>query len=478
MAERETLRCQLVVIGAGAAGLMCATEAARKGLDVIVLDRLNEVGGNLRYASGHLAVESAEQRSRGITVTKEGLYDTLLELSDWNAQPQLLSRFVERSADVVDRLQELGVEYYRVMAIDPTRQLATSHLPVGRMQSIVDALAAELDRLGVRVLPGFRAVQIEMDKGVVSAVRARNAEGAELVISSAAALIATGGFGANSGLLRRYSGLPQAHSAGNGADTGDGLSLATSAGGHASSLIGPVLMVATTNGRPISNDISCAAVQPTLWVDRTGRRFCNESLALAMCRVGDIVVRLDGSYAWSIFDQAWIDQFSHKGVRRGLGSAVAPDTVLANLPAQLDADLAQGETAFRADSLEELAALIGVDADTFIDEVSQYHDACAEGVDIRYFKTNNLEPLLNPPFYALRVEAIALCSTGAIEVDEYLRVLDHYGNPIGGLYAAGNDAAGPWGKAAVTIVGGAPAGFALTSGMLAAEHAATWCRAR
>ena len=475
MAERETLRCQLVVIGAGAAGLMCATEAARKGLDVIVLDRLNEVGGNLRYASGHLAVESAEQRPRGITVTKEGLYDTLLELSDWNAQPQLLSRFVERSADVVDRLQELGVEYYRVMAIDPTRQLATSHLPVGRMQSIVDALAAELDRLGVRVLPGFRAVQIEMDKGVVSAVRARNAEGAELVISSAAALIATGGFGANSGLLRRYSGLPQAHSAGNGADTGDGLALATSAGGHASSLIGPVLMVATTNGRPIADDIACACVQPTLWIDHSGRRFCNEALTLALSQVGNIVVRLDGGYAWSIFDQAQIDQLIHSGAPRGLGSGVVPR---APLRGQLDADLAQGQSAFRAGSLEELAALIGVDVDTFIDEVSQYHDACAEGVDNRFFKTTNLEPLLNPPFYALRVEAIALCSTGAIEVDEYLRVLDHYGNPIGGLYAAGNDAAGPWGKAAVTIVGGAPAGFALTSGMLAAEHAATWCRAR
>lgn len=478
MAERETLRCQLVVIGAGAAGLMCAVEAADKGLDVVLLDRLNELGGNAARATGHAAFESAEQRARGITLSRESVYQALLEMSDWSANPALLGRFVERSAEVVDRLTALGVHYDKVIAIDPVRQLVTSHLPTGRMRAVTDTLSAELARLGVRVYRGYRARDIDVAAGAISAVRANNDVGAELHIQPAAALIATGGYASNPKLLRRYAGLPRALKGGNGADTGDGLALATAAGGHASDLIGAVLVAATTNGRPITDDIACASVQPTLWVDHTGRRFCNEALALALYRAGDILARLNEGFAWSIFDQGQIDKLVHSGARRGMGSAILPGTKLRNLRAQLEEDLAQGKTAFRADSLEELSRLMGVDLDVFVNEVGQYHDACAEGVDHRFFKTHNLDPLLRPPFYALRMEPTALCTTGAIEVDEFLRVLDHYGNPIGGLYAAGNDAAGPWGKTALTTIGGAPAGFALTSGMLVAEHAAGWCQRR
>jgi len=478
VAERETLRCQLVVIGGGAAGLMCAVEAAHKGLDVVLLDRLNELGGNAALAAGHAAFESAEQRARGITLSKESVYQSLLEMSDWSANPALLDRFVERSADVVDRLTALGVHYDKVIAIDPVHQLVTSHLPTGRMRAVTETLSAELERLGARIYRGFRAQDLDVAAGAISAVRATNEVGAELHIQPAAALIATGGYASNPKLLRRYAGLPKALNSGNGADTGDGLALAAAAGGHASALIGAVLVAATTNSRPITDDIACASVQPTLWVDHTGQRFCNEALALALYRAGDILARLREGFAWSIFDQGQIDKLVHSGTRRGMGSAILPGTKLRNLRAQLEEDLAQGETAFRADSLEDLARLIGVDLDVFINEVGQYHDACAEGVDHRFFKTHNLDPLLRPPFYALRMEPTALCTTGAIEVDEFLRVLDHYGNPIGGLYAAGNDAAGPWGKTALTTIGGAPAGFALTSGLLVAEHAADWCERR
>jgi len=478
VAERETLRCQLVIIGGGAAGLMCAAEATRRGLDVIVLDRREELGGNAAEAAGHAAFGSVEQRNRRISLSKEAVQDALLEMSDWNANPSLVSRFVDRSSEVVDRLRELGVHYDKVVAIDPVRQLATSHVPVGRMRAVVDVLCGELERLGTRVYRGFRAEELEVAAGAISAVRARNSEGAELFIQPAAAVIATGGYASNPELLRRFTGLSKSRVAGNGADTGDGLALAATAGGHASSLIGAVLVAATTNGRPLTDDISCAAVQPTLWVDASGKRFCNEALTLAMYRAGDIVARLSGGYAWSIFDQRQVDQLMHSGARRGMGSSVLPGSRLRELAAQLEEDLAPGKTAFRANSLEELAQLIGVDQEAFIDEVSQYHDACAEGVDRRFFKTHSLDPLLHPPFYALRMEPAVLCSTGAIEVDEFLRILDHYGNPIGGLYAAGNDAAGPWGKAAITTVGGAPAGFALTSGLLVAEHIAGWCQRR
>ncbi|PFG15609.1 fumarate reductase flavoprotein subunit [Propionicimonas paludicola] len=475
MAERETLRCQLAVIGGGAAGLMAALEATRRGLDVILLDRLDDLGGNAARAAGHAAFESVEQRNRRVSLTKEGVYQAMMELSDWNANPSLLSRFVERSAEVVDRLLELGIHYDKVIAIDPVHQLTTSHLPTGRMRAVVDVLSTELERRGVRIYRGFRAEQLEVAAGSVSAIVARNNVGAELLIQPCAALIATGGYAASPKLMRRYAGLAKTPSAGNGADTGDGLALAAMAGGHASSLIGAVLVAATTNGRPLTDDISCACVQPTLWVDGSGRRFCNEALALALYRAGDIVARLNQGFAWSIFDQSQIDKLIHSGARRGMGSAILPGTKLTKLRVQLEEDLAGGETAFRADSLEELAGLIGVELEPFINEVSQYHEACAEGVDHRFFKTHNLDPLLHPPFYALRMEATALCTTGAIEVDEFLRVLDHYGNPVGGLYAAGNDAAGPWGKTAITTIGGAPAGFALTSGLLVAEHAAGWC---
>ncbi len=476
MSEQFDASYDLVVIGGGGSGLSAAVQGAKNGLSVAVLEKMDQLGGNTAFAEGHAAFESDEQAKRGISVTKEQGFRALVDYSHWNAKPALVARYVENADQTVVKMRGEGVVYENVLVMESDEGLPTWHIPEGLMSGLVQVLVASCRRLGVDMFLETSANSlVKSSDGAVIGVIAADNDGQQVRVGAGAVILASGGFGSNPELLGRYSSYTHPELIapfGSACATGDGLALAEEAGGHPFHAIGTALLGPLMPGKTITSHSNCAGLQPYYWADAHGRRFCNEIVALNFGHAGQTIAQTPDGYIWTILDQAQIDHLAEDGCEIGMGRYIVAGAKLELLPAELEQDVAAGTTAFRGQTLEELAAAIGVEPAGFLADIDEYNQSCAAGIDERFMKIEHLRPLLQAPFYALRMQPGVLVTTGGIDIDEYMRVIDADGKPITGLYSVGCDAGGLYGESYCMTVNGASAGFALTSGWLAADHAA------
>lgn len=481
MAEQFDVSYDMVVVGGGGSGLSCAVQAAKDGLTVAVLEKKPELGGNTAFAEGHAAFESVEQDKRGITVTKDQAYRALLDYSHWNAKPALVARYVENADQTVLKMIEEGVVYHDVLVMESDDGLPTWHIPEGEMSGLLTVLKGSIQRLGVEVFLETRATSlITSDTGAVIGVVATDKDGEQVRIGAGAVTLAGGGFGSNAELLAKYTSYSHPEKIfpfGSDCATGDGLLMAEAVGGHPFHKIGTALLGPLMRGKTIISHTNCAGLQPYYWADADGRRFCNEIVALNFGHAGQTIAQQPAGYTWTIIDQATVRHLVEERCEIGMGIYIVAGQKLDTLPAELEADVAAGLTAFKGETLEELAAAIGVDPVGFVGDIAEYNQACATGKDTKFVKQEHLRPVAEGPFYALKMEAGILVTTGGIDIDEYMRVIDAKGEPIVGLYAVGCEAGGLYGESYCMTVNGASAGFALTSGWLAADHAAELIKA-
>jgi len=482
MSEKFDVSYDMVVVGGGGAGLSCAIQAAKDDLSVALLEKKPELGGNTAYAEGHASFESVEQAKRDIHVSKGDAYRALLDYSHWNAKPSLVARYVQHADETVLKMIEEGVVYHDVIVMESDEGLPTWHVPEGEMAGLVSVLEASCKRLGVDVFLETSAQRlITSDAGAVIGVVATDKDGEEVRIGAGAVALAGGGFGSNAELLGKYTSWSHPENImpfGSDGATGDGLRMAEAVGGRPFREIGTALLGPLMRGKTITSHTNCAGLQPYYWADAHGRRFCNEIVALNFGHAGQTIAQTPDGFIWTILDQAQIRHLTDDGCEIGMGIYILAGSSLDKLPAELDEDVAAGRTAFRADTLEALADQIGVDRDGFIADIDQYNRDSATGIDSRFLKPAHMRPIVESPFYALKMEAGVLVTTGGIDIDEYMRVLDATNSPVEGLYAIGCEAGGLYGESYCMTVNGASAGFALTSGWLAADHAAEMIKTR
>ncbi len=481
MAEQFDVSYDMVVVGGGGSGLSCAIQAAKDGLSVAVLEKKAELGGNTSYAEGHASFESDEQHKRGLDVPKDEAYRVILDYSHWRAKPSLVARFVENADQTVVKMRDEGVVYEDVFVMKADKGLPTWHIPEGEMGGLVEVLARSVRERGVEVFFETAATELIASDGVVRGVLATDKDGEDVRIGAGAVVLATGGFGSNAELLAKYTPYSHPESIrpfGSDAATGDGLLMAESAGGRPFSGIGTALLGPLMEGKTISSHSNCAGFQPYFWTNAQGRRFCNEVVGLNFGHAGHTMALTPEGYIWTFLDQAHIRHLVEEGCDTGYGLYVPPEAPLDKLLPELEEDVRRGRTVFTADTLEALAAKIGIDPDTLLAEADRYNQACAAKTDTDFFKPAvYLRPLTEGPFYAFKMTPGILVTTGGIDIDEYMRVIDADSNPITGLYAVGCDAGGLYGESYCMEINGASAGFALTSGWLAADHAAELLKA-
>jgi fumarate reductase flavoprotein subunit len=482
MAEKFDVSYDMVVVGGGGSGLSCAIQAAKDGLTVAVLEKKPELGGNTAFAEGHASFESVEQVKRGITVTKDQAYEALLDYSHWNAKPALVARYVENADQTVLKMLEEGVVYHDVLVMESDGGLPTWHIPEGEMSGLLNVFKASIQRLGIEVFLETRASSlITSASGAVVGVVATDKDGQEVRIGAGAVALAGGGFGSNAELLAKYTSYSHPEKIfpfGSDCATGDGLLMAEAVGGHPFREIGTSLLGPLMRGKTITSHTNCAGLQPYYWADAKGRRFCNEIVALNFGHAGQTIAQTPDGFIWTVIDQATVRHLVEEKCDIGMGIYIVAGSKLDTLPVELEADVAAGLTAFKSDTLEGLAAQIGVDPAGFVGDIVEYNEACATGKDTKFLKPAHLRPVAEGPFYALKMEVGILVTTGGIDIDEYMRVIDAGGKAIEGLYAVGCDAGGLYGESYCMTVNGASAGFALTSGWLAADHAAELIKAK
>jgi fumarate reductase flavoprotein subunit len=472
------MQTDVVVIGSGAAGLAAALEAVQAGVRTIVFEKQPAIGGTSNFFEGVFAVESAMQKEKYISYSSDQAFKNFMEYNHWRSNARLVRSLINRSAETIEWLKSLGVEFLEVTINMPDAP-RTYHVVNGRGQAVVKALALKAKETGVIVRTASPVKQILKGKtglsGVVVELNGKDAE-----IACKAVVIASGGYANNAEWIKKYTGLELGRTVmpmGNAGKMGDGIRMAWEMGAAAEGMgVLHLIRVAPCSPEfPFMNVVEGAAIQPVLWVDPSGERFCDEGIAYYDTSLGNVNSRYKQGYTFCIFDDSIKQHFIEKGVFRGMGTVISPGSKLRDLNEQLERFLSLNSTEFfGADSIEELAAKMEVVPQTLKATVNQYNRFCAQGRDAEFAKDSEyLLPLYGPRFYAAKARTCFLGTLGGIKINHRTEAVDEYGAPIAGLYAAGLDAGGLHAESySMRDTSGIASAFAIISGRVAGEHAA------
>jgi fumarate reductase flavoprotein subunit len=470
----ETLRAGIVIIGGGGSGLAAAVAAAEKGADVVLLEKRRTVGGNASSAGGIFAAESCAQERLGIDSGRDENFKAAMSHSHWKTDPRIIRTFIDKSGDTIQWLEEKGLKF-DVPVFYPNLP-RTIHLSQGHGAGIVKALVKECEDLGVRLFFETAAKRILVnDKGNVVGILG-GTDNREFKINAKSIIVATGGYAGNKELLKKYYpfyteglysiGLPH---------TGDGLLMTMKIGGATEGL--GILQLRGPYFRGALEGV-VAAMQPnTIWVNKKGKRFVDEGATFYWPEAANALNRQPDVVCYALFDEKIKEGFIEKGITQGF-NRFRSKAKLAELGKMLQSEEGKGGVKI-ADSWEEISRWIGAVPKVLRNTVTEYNSFCDQEHDKMFAKDQRyLMPLLTPPYYALKCYQSFFGTMGGIKINHHMEVLNHQGNPIPGLYAAGSDTGGWVSDTYSLILPGTTFGFAINSGRIAGENAAQYLLTR
>jgi len=449
----------IIVIGSGAAGLAAAVAAADAGASVLVVEGEKQVGGSSRLSGGHFyAAGTSVQKEAGVEDTPDAMFEHYMTINQWLVDPSIVRRYSDLSAPTLEWVKGLGVNYpVEGLYCSGVGSVPRGHPPEGDGEEVINVLEGHRSHKGVDLVLDARVTAlVTNDDGRVTGVRIGDDEA-----TSAAVIIATGGFGNNPEMIEKY--LPQASAGGDwnwyiGADgaRGDGLTLGQSVGGvidgHDRALI-----LASPG---FSRDLEVALPSWLVMVNQQGRRFCDETASYIMIAG---LLNKQGGNAHAVFDETT----RAAAKRTPFFQAYWVNDVLQ--------EKAEEGRIIRADTLAELASKAGIDAEGLEGTVERYNGDVEAGEDTAFLKQAPMSQIKTPPFYAVEIRPVMLCWTGTgLRIDADASVLSKAEKPIRGLYAAGETVGNLHGDRYVG--GGGSYGPCLVFGKLAGENAAKYAK--
>lgn len=413
--------CDVVVIGSGGAGLSASVEAALKGADVIVLEKMGIVGGNSNYSTAGLnASQTAVQYKLGIEDSNEQYYEDTMKGGRYLNDPELVQTLVKNSADAIDWLIYLGADMSDVGKMGGSTNSRT-HRPKGGAavgSHLVSVLHKSAVDNGVDIRTRNKAVEIlKNEEGEASGVLVETENGTYR-IKADSVIVATGGFGANSEMVVSYrpdyAGFKTTNHKG---ATGDAIELLKPFNAdfiqmeqiqtHPTVVVGSGIMITEAvrgNG--------------AILVNHEGKRFTNEMLTRDV--VSAAILAQQGKTAFLVFDQ---------GIRESLKA--------------IDEYERQGLLT-KANSIEELAEKIGVPSSNLEKTISDYNKYQKYASDPEFGRKGSEMPraLEKFPYYAVEIEPAVHHTMGGVKINANAEVIDKSGNIVPGLFAAGEVAGG------------------------------------
>lgn len=407
--------CDIVVIGAGGAGLSAATQVASMDANVIVLEKQGIIGGNTNYSTGGLnAAETSVQKGLGIIDSKKSHFDDTMNGGHFLNDPSLVETLVNKAAGAVDWLISLGADMSNVGQMAGSSQKRT-HRPdggaaIGPHLMAVLSKAAQAENISIRTRNTVTALTEE--NGKVTGVKVSTPEGA-YTIKAKAVIIATGGFGANLPMVARYRPeLKDFNTSNHHGATGDAFE-------WVSSLDVPLVLMDQIQIHPTGEISSHLLISEAvrgngaIMVNHEGERFVNEMMTRD--KLSDAILTQTGQSAFLIFDQS---------VRESLAAIE---------------NYAQQGLLTEAESASELAQIINIPVSTFVETMNKYQAYQTTGEDIEFGRNANEMPcaLNQAPYYAIEVEPVLHHTMGGIKINSKAEVVNRNGDPVPGLYAAG-----------------------------------------
>ncbi|MDE6108237.1 MAG: FAD-dependent oxidoreductase [Oscillospiraceae bacterium] len=449
----------LCVVGGGGSGVIAAAVAAKAGLKVIVIEAADRFGGVSEIAGGGtLAIGTDIQKNGGVYETSgktvEEVYDQFvqeyLDSTHYQASRLLIKNYLSATGKAADFLTEQGMTF---------TANGVSGIRYSTQGTRFGSLMERLEAQGVTALLATRGESLITNAtGAVTGVVAKNATGGTTTIHAKAVILATGGMSNNTEMMKQYlDDYTDAYmNWGGSTANGDGVQMAWAIG----AMEGRIGSQSHNEGLPLElhnlfdMDITTGnclyanlAYEPMLRINpTTGRRISDEGVIYTPHYHGNVSMMSGGALV--ILDQAAMDDLMENGSKtRPWRSSLyknpmkEADYTGLNLQEQVD-EVIEAGYAYRADTLEELAAQLGIDSAVLNSEVAKYNTAVETGKDPEYDRDSAslVYPIGNGPFYALKTKIRNLGTYGGLVTDETLAVYHEDGTIIPGLYAAGFDA--------------------------------------
>lgn len=493
----ERVEADVIIIGGGASGITAAVAAAEKHASVILLEKGSTTGGAANMGMGFFAVESKYQKAQLVDFTQEDAFRLLMEYTHWRVDARLVRKYIAQSASTVEWVEAMGVEFLGAFKyFDKSTQTwhvvktPGSNAPAERAASnLYRALTERAEELGVQIHYRTKATTIVVDDGHATGVTWVNEDGTNTVGECNAVIVATGGFGNNPKMIHDYMGYDwgkDLHSFRIPGVEGDGLRMLWDAGAGSTT---PVMeLTYTTPGvTDVYKTLSETMRQPNLMVNLDGQRFINEEIMNNTVFTGNAIARQRERTAFTIIDDAILQNYRKNGldyvtVHHNIKAVDAWDReeeaylsgsgIEASGLSELHNDQQKHQkNFFVADSLDDVAAQTGVNADNLKRTVADYNDACHSTDDFFFKPYKFLHPIEGNRFYVARHFPAGYGSLGGVNVNDKMEVLDQRGLKIPGLYASGTDACNIFGDSYCFYMPGNTMGFAINSGRMAGYNA-------
>lgn len=413
-AKQEDLSTDIVIIGAGGAGMSAAVEAANAGKKVIIVEKMPIVGGNTTRATGGMnAAETSIQAAAGITDTKETFYNDTMKGGKEKNDPALLQTMVDNAAAAVDWINELGGDLKRVTlsggATNPRIHTPVDGSAVGPV--VIKVLSAKLEALKVEIMLNTEATKILTKDGAAVGIEAKDENGNPFKIEAKAVIIATGGFGANSEMVEGFRpDLVGFSTTNHSGATGDGIVMAQEVGADLTD-IGEIQIHPTTDPETGYMFTEGLRGDGAILVNAEGKRFTDELLTRDVVSA-NILKQTDGIAYLITNEEMRAENASLAGyVKKGY--------------------------AVEAATLADLAKELGMDAAVLEETMATYAEAVKSGKDAEFNRTHLTKSLEEGPYFALKVTPGIHHTMGGLKIDTTTHVIGTDGKAIAGLYAAG-----------------------------------------
>lgn len=409
----QDTEADIVVVGGGGAGMTAAIKAMELGKKVILLEKMDVLGGNTAMATtAYYAAGSRTQQEQNSEVTVQDMYDWLMSKSTeaYPMDADMTLVVAENSADAANWMMDIGTDFGRVFnrfAHSPTNGSAPG-------VAIVTALKNKMDEMGLDYRLNNKGASLVMDEnGAVAGVTVESPEGS-YTISAPAVILAAGGFANNQEMLgeydARWASLGCSSSKG---QNGDAIRMAIEIGADVAYIdnikVNPTVYY---NG---DNLISMSTLRSNggLLVNKLGKRFYSESGNYTLTSAA--LLEQPDQVAFMVFDATMLN-IGLMDTYNKAGYFVEADTV------------------------EALAEKMGIDPQGLVDEVERNKTFCANGKDEDFGRTNLTIKFDTAPYYAVEVHPAAQGTFGGLKVNTAAEVLATSGDVIPGLYAAGETA--------------------------------------
>ena len=498
-AEDSTVDADIVIVGAGGAGMTAAITAAEEGKSVVILESQSMVGGNSVRATGGMnagktvyqdenefgeaaGVEktlktAAEKYADNETITAlaktvseqwaeyqanpTGYFDSveLMELDTMVGgkginDPELVETLCSNSADAIDWLDEHGITLHNVASFGGA-SVKRIHRPVdadGKTISVgsymIPLLQENCEKAGVQILLNTTANEILTDaNGAAVGVKATGASGETVTVNAKAVVLTTGGFGANLDMVVKYKPELKGFMTTNAPGIqGQGIEMAQAIGA-ATVDMDQIQIHPTVEANTAALITEGLRGDGAILINEEGQRFIDEVGTRDVVSAAEIAQT--GSYSWLVVDQAMVDASS---VIQGY--------------------IKKGYTV-TGETYEELGKAMGVDEAAFAETMNTWNGYVDAKNDPDFGRTSFANKLDTAPYYAIKVTAGVHHTMGGLTINTNTEVLKEDGSVIPGLFAAGEVTGGVHG--ANRLGGNAVADFTVfgrIAGKAASDYAA------